>query len=109
MNKWINIKDEVPELGQKVLCFKKGDIYVAYYFDGNFFCIPFIDSKFCKMLLKPEKWQKIDFPVGFHGKMLFSLPSCRKLVTASKFKELEREDYDEMIQKMLNAMNKDPL
>lgn len=100
-NKWHDCDKELPELGQKVLCFKSGDIYTAYHFDGFFFCFPFGDHKFSSDFLKPEKWQKIDFPDGFHGKVDFIINGVS--LNSTEYKALYPDSYEEMVNRFLKT------
>lgn len=56
-----------PELGKKVLCWHKGDCFVGMRFDDYYVPMPFVDHPLAKGLVKPEKWQAINFPPGYTG------------------------------------------
>lgn len=68
MRKWKKPQDEKPAQGLKILCFNKGDIYIAQRFKNYWFSIPFHDSKY-RFYKEPELWQEIDFPNGLKGKI----------------------------------------
>lgn len=69
MNDWQSPIVERPPQGMKVLCFEKGDVYVAQRFKDYWFPIPFLDSKFA-LKNPPQLWKYIDLPHPYTGKML---------------------------------------
>jgi hypothetical protein len=72
MNKWYYPIENLPEQGKKVLCFSNGDLVVKQRFGIYWFPIPFVDSAFANIDI-PEKWQEIDFPDGYTGKIYIML------------------------------------
>ena len=98
---------EPSETGKKVLCFLKGDIYVATRIKDYYIPIPFTDHFFSPELSKPELWHEIDFPEGFTGLFKIGLPlswNNYKIMTYSKYEQDYPADFDKLAKDMINSM-----
>ena len=99
---WISPKKKLPPQGKKILCFDKGDIYVALRFGKYWFPIPFLDARFATHL-EPELWADIVPPEGYTGLI-------RTVVKERMYNmdELEINHYDSykiLVDGFLKAMN----
>jgi len=104
---WKCCINEPSETGKKVLCFLKGDIYVATRFKDYYIPTPFTDHYFSPMLSKPEFWHEIDFPEGFTGHFRIGLPVSRdfyNFITYSEYEQDYPDDFDKLAKSMINSM-----
>lgn len=105
MNKWKCCVKEPSELGKKVLCFDKGDCFVAMRFDDYYIPIPFASHHFSFQLSKPEMWCEIDFPEGYNGHITMSVDGGRML-NMTQLKEREPQAYKNIMKAQVLMMAK---
>ena len=106
---WIKYSsDNLPLEMTKVLCFRKGDAWVAqmitYKGKDHWIPLPFADSSRAKTD-PPEYWIYLQLPDGCTGRMLFSVGDSDKL----EFDELERlypEKHDAFAEYLIFSVGK---
>jgi|SRR5580765_4243880 len=86
MTEWHLSSEELPSQGTKILCFDKGDVWVAQRFQECWFPIPFCDSKLASYQ-PPEKWSYIEFPDGYYGKMRVQATLRGRLMDMDEFEK----------------------
>ena len=113
--KWIDANLRLPEVGQKVLCFKKGDVYVAVRFEDKFVPMPFATHTHALALSKPDKWAEITFPPGYTGKMRAVVSYNSDLLISEQaidipaYKKQDPEKYLEFANSLINSLGMDDL
>jgi hypothetical protein len=91
MTEWISASEVLPPQGTKVVCFHKGDIYVAYRIRDIWLPLPY-----CPRLIKiaPELWQKLTPPAGYKGKILFKLMDDDEFYDLEGLEKKDPDDYE---------------
>lgn len=96
MNKWRCCIKDPPPLGKKVLCHRKGDLFVGQRFDDYYIPMPFADHFLAKGLCKPETWCEIHFPEGLTGYLRIAPEgNLNEILTMDELKEKYPELYRE--------------
>ncbi len=92
---WKCCKKQPPETGKKVLCFKEGDLYVAFRLGNYYIPMPFADHYFSRDLSFPETWSEIDFPQGITGHTTVAVDqdNYKNLMTLSELEVDYPEDF----------------
>ena len=106
---WISVKDRLPRQGQKVLCERKGDVYVAIRIKDRFLCFPFNSHKFCIDFQFPELWTPINFPKKMEG-LLYVLIEGEKMDMdgfEKKYPEWFERFADDLIDNIGKELEKD--
>lgn len=101
--KWKNCEKEPPEEGIKVLCCRRGDIYVAVKLKDYYVPVPFGTHPFAKELSKPDKWSEIDFPDGLKGK--FYLFTKGEMYDVEQQKTLFPKEYNEFCDCFIKSLS----
>ena len=113
---WIKYSEHnLPPQGLKVLCFTKGDAFVAQTFNYKgkrwWVPIPFSDSKFAlKHSDPPEYWAYIKFPRGYEGYIEIGVTdNPKKKPKTMRFDEFEKqrpEDHEEFVGMLVENLGK---
>lgn len=90
----ITYANPLPPQGTKVLCFTKGDVYVAQRFAKYWYPIPFTDSLFVD-IQAPEMWKHISMPEGYTGKTTVRVDEM--IVDIDTLQKLYPEEYYDLV------------
>jgi hypothetical protein len=102
---WFDCVTQPPELGKKVLCMNRGDIYVAMRFEDKYLLWPFSEHYLAKDLLYPEIWCEIDFPPGYTGHLKVSLTGdIEDALTLEELKLVDEKSYFDFIESILKSV-----
>lgn len=96
---WHLSSEELPTQGTKILCFDKGDVWVAQRFQECWFPIPFCDSKLASYKA-PQRWAYIEFPEGYYGKLRVQCLPNKRLMDMDEMEQCNPEGF----QKIKNMM-----
>jgi len=99
--KWKSCKENPPDIGQKVLAFHKGDIYVVVRYEDHYLPMPFFDHYHALNLCFPEMWMELDFPEGFNGKMRVAIDG--EILDMPQYKCRHPEKYKELADSMIKG------
>lgn len=109
MTKWRDCVTDPSEIGKKVLCIRRGDVYVAIRFEEYYVPMPFADHYFSTDLCKPEKWCEIDFPEPYTGYIRVMPEGINgRVIKMSEARELNLESYWEFARKLIDSIGKIP-
>jgi hypothetical protein len=108
-NKWRDCITDPPEIGKKVLCERKGDLYVAIRIEQYYIPMPFADHYFSKDLCNPQKWQEISFPDHLTGyfRVRPNGPD-NELIKLSECKEKFPDIYMDLAKAFIGSIGKIP-
>lgn len=105
MSIWFHCVTQPPELGKKVLCMNKGDVYVAMRFEDLYIPWPFATSKLSVGLTNPEMWCEIPFPEGYTGYLRVSLTGRPEdALTLEELKLVDEKTYFECIKPIIESI-----
>jgi hypothetical protein len=106
---WIKYsKYNLPPQGMKVLCFRKGDMWVAQRFDYKgkdvWIPIPYTDSQLANTD-PPDYWVQVEFPEGYKGFMQMQHDNG-PLMFLDEYQEKFPEDHAVFVKMILDSMHK---
>lgn len=105
MKMWFDCVTQPPELGKKVLCMNKGDVYVAMRFEDKYLLWPFSEHYLAKYLLYPEMWCEIDFPKGYSEYLKVSLTgNIEDALTMEELKLVDEKTYFAFIEPLVKCI-----
>lgn len=106
-NPWKCCIKEPSETGKKVLCHRRGDIYVAVRMKNYYVPMPFADHYFSPDLAQPEHWQEIDFPEGLTGYMRIMPEGIHgELITWSEYEIDYPDKFNELVLRIIKSLGK---
>jgi len=103
---WRCCKTDVPETGKKVLCHRKGDIYVAMRMKNYYIPIPFADHRFATDLSQPDLWSEISFPGALTGKNRVIIEGGDP-ITFSEMEVDYPEEFCKIVARMISMLGKE--
>ncbi len=104
MSKWRCCKKDPPETGKKVLCQRRGDLYVAVRLKQYYLPMPFCDHYFCDDLCYPDSWSEIDFPEGLTGYFRVLMPDRNEVITLSEMEVDYPEKFKEFAGSLISSI-----
>ena len=104
MTDWKCCKKDPSETGKKVLCHRKGDIYVAMRVMQYYLPMPFCDHYFCDDLCFPETWSEIDFPPGLTGHLRVVMPDNSNIISLSEMEVDYPHEFHEFASTMIKSI-----
>lgn len=109
MSKWRCCKKDPSETGKKVLCNRKGDLFVAIRLKTFYVPMPFADHYFSPDLSHPDQWCEIDFPDRLTG-LIRVLPEGIKgeLITLSEYEIDYPDQFNEFANSLIASLGKLP-
>jgi hypothetical protein len=107
---WIKYSlDNLPLEMTKVLCFRKGDAWVAqmisYKGKDHWFPLPFADSCMAKTD-PPEYWMYLDLPEGYTGRMRLRVKDSDELIEFDEFDRRHPDKHDEIAELLIASVGK---
>ena len=107
---WIKYSEyNMPPQGLKILCFRKGDLWVARRFDYKgkniWLEITYGGDKGSVLTDPPEYWVQVELPQGFTGYMKVGLDEG-ELMTIDQLQECNREKHEEFVQFIVDTVVK---
>jgi hypothetical protein len=106
---WLDPKTHtLPPQGLKILCFTKGDCYVAQRFrlKTKDYWIPISFADLAFSTDAPELFSYIDFPEGYEGYMKAASPMTGKLLCFDVFAIEHPVEYEEIVRFLLSTYKK---
>ena len=108
---WINIENaHKPPQGLKVLCYRKGDIWVAQRFnlqdESHWMPIPFCDSILASTD-EPEWWSYITHPTE-SSKGFMKVKIDGELLSIDEFEENHPEEHQDFVKALVLSMKNPP-
>lgn len=106
MSQWRSCRKDPPETGKKVLCHRKGDIYVAMRLKQYYLPLPFCDHYFCDELCFPDTWCEIDFPEGLTGhlRVCMNIPGHGEVIMLSEMEVDFPEQFNKFAADMISSI-----
>ena len=108
---WIPLSKTSPELnrpvqGLKVLCFNKGDCYVAQRFNykgkDHWISLSFATEDFSTDA--PEMFAYISFPDGYRGMMRVKNPNNDVLITFDELQKSFPKEHEEVVEHIISSV-----
>ena len=97
---WVKLHPKnLPAQGMKILCFKKGDVWVARRFNykNKDYWVEFIYGGIGSVLTdKPDYWMKLELVEGYTGYMFIGLDD-QELVTFDEFQKIDPKSHEEFV------------
>ncbi|MBS3903731.1 MAG: hypothetical protein KGZ39_00210 [Simkania sp.] len=101
IKKWIKVSDEtLPPQGLKVLCFRKGDCWVAQRFNKYWIPMPYTDSKYANAN-PPEFFKYIDFPGEYTGEMKVLSQIDKKILSMDEYEKENPKGFKELYMSLI--------
>ena len=101
---WQSPVVELPKQGQKILCFDKGDVWVAQRFGAHWLEIPFAHAD-CFRQRVPQLWKNIYFPPPYDGNIKINLVLdglCDEFLTFDELEKKYPEAAEHIVQELLD-------
>ena len=104
MDKWKCCIKEPSETGKKVLCHRKGDIYVAMRIKNYYVPMPFADHYTSTDLCHPETWCEIDFPEGLTGHVRVGNRGGGEIITLSEAENRKWDIFEDFCKLLISSI-----
>jgi len=98
---WIKFSSHnLPPQGLKILCFRKGDLWVArrvnYKGKDYYLEIPYGGNEGAIATDIPDYWMQLDLPEGYTGYIKLS-NSCGGIVTLDELQKIDPESHEQFV------------
>ena len=101
-------KYNMPPQGLKILCFKKGELWIARRFEykGNNYWVelPFAEAR-AVSTDEPEYWMKVQLPQGYTGYMKIGVENG-PLMTFDELMEIDKESHEKFVALVIDSFGK---
>lgn len=109
---WIKLsKYNLPPQGLKILCFRKGDLWIArrfVYKNKDYWIeIPYGGLLGAVQTDAPEYWVQVELLEGYTGYMRIGLGN-EELITIDEFQEKDPESHEKFVEMIIENLNKIP-
>lgn len=107
---WIKLSQyNLPPQGLKILCFKKGDLWISRRFNHKgksvYLELPFDPIHKANITPEPDYWMQVELPDGFTGYIKASIYGG-ELMTLDELERLYPDLHKEFVNPMVEAADK---
>lgn len=108
---WIKLeRDNLPPQGLKILCFRKGDLWVCrrmHYKEKDYWIeIPYPGNKGATATFSPEYWMRLDLPEGYSGFMKVGIEGSDPW-TFDELEKINPELLESFVGLVINSLQMD--
>lgn len=103
----------MPPQGLKILCFKKGDLWITRRFEYKgeniWLEIPYGGKNGSIATDEPEYWCQVELPEGYTGYMKVSVDDGENLMTVDELQQNCPEDHEDFVKVFVKSIKNRPI